>query len=99
MEIKDDKDELRYEYAKLILDDKSIYEGECIKGIGTGYGKRTYKDGKIEVGKFSYNELNGYGKRVHKNGQVEEGTFDNGLYIKKQKKKLIDIKNIFKRYR
>lgn len=98
IEIRDDKSDLRYEWAKIILDDGSIYEGECVKGIGQGYGTRTYMNGQIDKGKFFFNELNGQGKRIFPDGKIYEGEFNQGIIPidSKQKNNKKSVLNIMK---
>lgn len=79
IEIKDDKDDLRQEYARLLLENNIIYEGECFKGEIIGYGKMIYPDGQIDIGKFFNGKLNGYGKRFYINGNIYEGEFVEGI--------------------
>lgn len=79
IDIKDNKDDLRQEYGKLLLENNIIYEGECVRGKVIGYGKMIYPNGQFDKGQFFYGKLNGKGKRVYIDGNIYEGEFLEGM--------------------
>lgn len=68
-----------------MLPDNSRYEGQWVKGIGSGpedgvrqgKGKLTYPDGTVHEGIFHSNKLNGFGRRINTKGEVYKGYFAN----------------------
>ena len=62
-----------------MLDNRSKYEGQWIKGTNTrqGKGKLTWPDGSIYEGWFKGDRANGTGRLIHVDGSVYEGEWKN----------------------
>ncbi len=58
--------------------DGSVYEGELIDNIRSGFGKLTYANGDEYTGMFVNDKKNGQGTIVYKNGDKYEGNFIDG---------------------
>ena len=56
-----------------------MYEGQMKKGKMHGYGKYSYKDGRIYEGEYSDGKKNGRGKFVYSPDKFYEGTFVDGV--------------------
>lgn len=98
MDDKYQQDDIKYEFSKIILDDKSIYIGECDKGIAFGKGTRYYPNGQIDKGNFVLNKLEGYGIRLLPNQDKIDGLFEKGRLVKQNNLKLSYLGKIFKKF-
>lgn len=95
MDDKYQEKDMKYEFSKLILDDKSIYIGECDNGVACGKGARYYPNGQIDKGNFLLNELHGEGIRVFSDQKKIEGLFENGRLVKQEKLKVSFLRKLF----
>lgn len=97
MDDKYQEKDMKYEFSKIILDDESIYIGECDKGVACGKGARYYPNGQIDKGNFLLNELHGEGTRLLSDKKKIEGLFENGGLVKQNNSKTSYLSKIFKK--